>query len=452
MTQNKPSKQADRPDKAGIAARTVALDVLRSVLRGRVALDDALAANEELAALTPRDRAFARMMVATAMRRLGQIDALIAECLERPVAAKANMTRDILRLSVCQLVFMRTPAHAAVDGAVRLAVWRGQAHMKGLVNAVLRRIAREGEAMAAAQDAARLNTPDWMWNSWTAAHGEAACRAIAEAHLEEPPLDFTAKEQPDHWAAQLDATPLPTGTLRRPHGGPITELPGYAAGGWWVQDAAAALPARLLIGALGGLSEQGALSEKTVIDLCAAPGGKTAQLAAAGLRVISVERAERRLERLRENLGRLGLAAEAVKADAAEWRPAEPADAVLLDAPCTATGTIRRHPDISRTKDETEVARLAGLQARLLDAAADMVRPGGVLVYGVCSLQPEEGVERVRAFLSGHDDFERLPVRAEEIGGLAEAITADGDLMTLPSHLGELGGMDGFYAARLKRV
>ena len=396
--------EAATKEDAGLAARGAALDVLRTVLKGGPSLDDALAGHEELARLAPRDRAFARMMVATTLRRLGQIDALIAHCLSRPLAKKADVVMHILRLGACQLLFMRTPPHAAVDAAVRLAVARKQTHMKGLVNAVLRRLSREGEALLSHQDAARLNTPDWLWQAWSTAYGAEACRAIAVAHLEEPPLDFTVMSDAAHWAAELGGAVLPTGTVRRPHGGPVTDLPGYAEGAWWVQDAAAALPARILEGGLSG-----GVADRDVIDLCAAPGGKTAQLACAGARVTAVERAEPRLARLRENLERLDLTAATVLANAESWRPAAPADAVLLDAPCTATGTIRRHPDIPRSKSPADVARLAAAQSRLLDAAAEMVRPGGVLVYGVCSLQPEEGVDRIAAFLQGPSRFRPPP-------------------------------------------
>jgi 16S rRNA (cytosine967-C5)-methyltransferase len=269
-------------------------------------------------------------------------------------------------------------------------------------------------------------------------------RSIAEMHLREPPLDLSLRSDPESWVAALGASLLPTGSLRRPPelGGSVEALPGYSDGVWWVQDAAAALPVRLL-GAVSGLS---------VIDLCAAPGGKTMQLAAAGARVTAVDRSESRLQRVAANLSRLRLSAELVAADATSWRPAASADAVLLDAPCSSTGTIRRHPDVAWQKRAEDVERLAGLQDRLLQAAATMVKPGGLLVYCVCSLQPEEAAARVAAFLDSAP-FQMQPLKPGEVPGVPdEAITAEGALRTLPNQLAALGGWDGFYAARLRRV
>ncbi|MCP5366755.1 MAG: RsmB/NOP family class I SAM-dependent RNA methyltransferase [Hyphomicrobiales bacterium] len=422
--------------------RALALDLLDLVLHQHRPLDEAFAGHPRLAALEPRDRAFARTLAATTLRRLGQIDDLAGRCLDRPLPRRAARARDLLRLGVAQLLFLDLPAHAAVHATVALATGGDLAPYRGLVNGVLRRLDREGRDWPAAQDAPRLNTPDWLWDSWVGAYGEATARQIAAAHLAEPPLDLTVKDDPQGWAQRLGARVLPTGSLRLEVKGPIDALPGFAEGAWWVQDAAAALPARLL----------GDVAGREVIDLCAAPGGKTAQLAAAGARVTAVDRADKRLARLAANLDRLGLAARTVAADAARWRPDAPADAVLLDAPCSATGTLRRHPDVARLKSAAEVDKLAGVQARLLDAAAAMVRPGGVLVYGTCSLQPQEGPGRVEAFLAGHPDFARRPVAADEVPGLAAAVTRAGDLRTLPGHWAGDGGLDGFYAARLVRA
>jgi 16S rRNA (cytosine967-C5)-methyltransferase len=429
-------------------ARTIALDLFGIVMHRRVALDEALAAHDGMAALDPRDRAFARLVVATTLRRLGQIDALLAARLEHPLPPRASKVHDALRLAVAQLVFLGTPPHAAVDRAVASLGGR-LAPFRGLANAVLRRIAREGAAEAARQDAPRLNTPEWLWESWRAAYGDETCRRIAMAHLDEAPLDISVKSDPERWAERLDARVLPTGTLRRAAGGAIAALPGYDAGEWWVQDAAAALPAKLLLAALDG----GAGAHVT--DLCAAPGGKAAQLCAAGARVTALDVSEARLAQLRDNLARLGLAAECRAGDARRFVPETPCDGVLLDAPCSGTGTIRRHPDIARLKSPDEVARLLPLQSALLDAAIRVLRPGGVLVYAVCSLQPEEGPAQIAAALERTLGLERLPLRAAELGdnpdALAPLVTPDGDLQTLPCHLADLGGLDGFYAARLTR-
>jgi 16S rRNA (cytosine967-C5)-methyltransferase len=388
-----------------------------------------------LSRLRGRDRGFARALAATTLRRLGQIDAIVATFLEHPPKDAALM--DLLRLGACQSIFMGTPPHAAVSTTVDLAAKPSQ---KKLLNAVLRRIAAEGPGLALAQDPARLNTPDWLWDSWTAAYGEDTCRLIAAQHLDEPPLDLTLKKGRWALADTLSGTWLATGSLRLAARGPISQLPGYAAGNWWVQDAAAALPATLL-GDVDGL---------TVIDLCAAPGGKTAQLAAAGARVTAVDRAPKRVRRLKENLSRLALKATVVEADATRWLPPEQASAVLVDAPCSATGTIRRHPDIARLKTPAEVKTLTEVQDRLLTQALDMVKPGGVIVYCACSLEPDEGPARISKMLGQGAPVERMPISAGEVGGLDQLLTAEGDLRTLPFHME--GGMDGFYAARLKRL
>ena len=420
--------------------RAIALDLLGDVLRRRRPLDEALAAHRDLARLEPRDRAFARLLVTTALRRLGQIDAAIDARLERPLPAKRAMVRDILRLGVAQLAFLDLAPHAAVDTSVALTRARGQEGLKGLVNAVLRRVSEAGPLLEG--DPAHLNVPDWLWQSWEAAYGTETAATIARANLREAPLDITLKdpETAARWAAALDAEILSTANLRRRAGGNPADLPGFAEGAWWVQDAAAALPARLL----------GDVSRLRVADLCAAPGGKTLQLAAAGARVTAVEISDQRLLRLRANLARVGLGAEIVAADAAAWTPPEPFDAVLLDAPCTATGTLRRHPDIAWNKDPDDVRRLAALQDRLLAAALRIVKPGGTVVYATCSLQPEEGEPRIAALLAA--GAERVPVAPAELPGLEAAVTSAGDLRTLPCYWAESGGIDGFYAARLRRT
>lgn len=423
-------------------ARSVALDLYRAVVRDRKPLDDALAQHPALDRLAPRDRAFARNIVSTALRRHGQIEALLDACIERPLPSAAIEVRDALALGAAQLLFLKTPAHAAVGETVSLVARSSHSRLKGLANAVLRRLDREGAAMLARQDDARHNTPAWLWRSWQANYGEPTARAIATAHLAEPPLDITVKRDPSVWAERLGGTVLPTGNLRIVSSGSVADLPGFDEGAWWVQDAAAALPVKLL----------GDVAGKPIIDLCAAPGGKTAQIAAAGGRVIAVDRSAKRLERLAQNLKRLDLQADTVVADGASWQPPEPADAVLLDAPCTATGTIRRHPDIAILKQAADVAKLSAVQDRLLDAAATMLKPGGVLVYCTCSLEPEEGPARIASFLDRNKSFIREPLEGAEIDVGPEFITSDGDLRTLPCHWPDRGGLDGFYAARLRRV
>jgi 16S rRNA (cytosine967-C5)-methyltransferase len=422
----------DGPDAslaAPLAARRVALDVLAACLDKHQSLDDALARHPGLAVLEPRDRAFVRLLLATTLRRLGEIDGVLAALIERPLESTNAAGRQVLRLGAAQLLFLGTPAHAAVDTSVRLVEAIRLPHLKGLANAVLRRVANAGAGLPGERDAARLNTPDWLWESWRESYGEETTRAIAGAHLSEAPLDLSVKQDAAAWAERLDAELLPTGTLRRKAGGNVTELPGFAEGAWWVQDAAAALPVRLL----------GDVSGKRVADLCAAPGGKTLQLAAAGARVTAVDISARRVARLEDNLKRAGLAAELAVTDASKWTPDEKFDAVLLDAPCSGTGTLRRHPDIAWLKGQDDVDRLSLTQDRLLANAVKLVRPGGTLVYAVCSLQEEEGLPRIAA-----GKLQRVPVGAAELPGLEAAITPDGDVRTLPTM-----GVDGFYIARL---
>ena len=426
---------------AAPTARLAALELTAAVLDRRQALDTALDASPTLGRLEPRDRAFARLIVATLLRRLGQIDAAIAACLDRPWQKKAQMARNLVRTGAAQVLFLGTPPHAAVDSTVDLAEGAQLAPYRGLVNAVLRRLVREGVSLVAAQDAARLNIPDWLWQSWVRDFGEDTVRAIARVQATEPPLDISVRDRAEEWAGRLGAERLPGDTLRLRHAGGVSELPGYDEGAWWVQDIAASLPARLL----------GDVRGAAVVDLCAAPGGKAMQLAAAGARVTAVDRSETRLERLRENARRTGLALETVAADAAVWQPVAPVRHILLDAPCSATGTLRRHPDAAWLKSPADVERMAALQDRLLDAAVKALTPGGTLVYCVCSLQREEGPDRIAALLKRAAGLERVPVVPAEIGGLTELVSADGDLRTLPCHLADEGGMDGFYAARLVR-
>ncbi len=417
-------------------SRAVALDLLQEVLVRQRSLDEAMERNIHWPELEPRDRAFARLLTSTTLRRLGEINQALDLFVTERLPPKARAVSDALRLGACQLLFLGTPAHAAVGETVELVGGLGAlAGYKGLVNAVLRRLGRERPVT----DPWR-NLPAWLAGSWVDAYGEPKARAIAASHLNEAPLDLSVKSDPESWAQRLGGEILPTGSLRLPRGaGPVESLPGYEEGAWWVQDAAASLPARLL-----GRPRQ-------AIDLCAAPGGKTAELLARGSRVTAVDRSAPRLTRLGDNLRRLGFEATVVTADAATWRPEEPAEAVLLDAPCSATGTIRRHPDLPWLKRPADIPKLTALQDRLLANAIAMTRPGGLIVYATCSLQPEEGIERIESLLAAGAPVERLPIALEEVGGLADILNPEGDLRSLPFHLGEKGGMDGFYAARLKR-
>lgn len=436
-----------RTEPTGLAARRIAVDLLSGVLNRRLPLDEQLDgrhAHPGLSTLPERDRALARMLVATALRRLGTLRHLLGTALHRGFPEDAPRIEPILLIGGVQILWLDVPDHAAVDLAVRLAqADRRSARYAGLVNAVLRRIARD--RAAAAEVDPGIDTPAWLMARWTKHYGPATARAIAAAHAHEPPLDITVKADPEGWAMRLRGRALPTGTVRLRAHGPVQRLPGYAEGAWWVQDAAAALPARLL----------GDVRGRTVADLCAAPGGKTAQLACAGARVVAIDRSAERLVRLRSNLARLGLTAEVVAADILEWTGG-PFDAVLLDAPCSATGTIRRHPDIPYLKQESDLAALAALQQRLLDRAVALLRPGGTLIYCSCSLEPEEGEMQIAGLLAREPRLRRRPIAPADVAGHAEFITPAGDLRTLPCHLPDvdsrMAGIDGFYAARIEQA
>ena len=432
----------------GLAARRAAADIVSGVLRRKRPLDELLEASD-LGELPERDRALVRTIVATVLRRLGTLRHLLTARLERGMPTDAQQIEAILLIGAAQILFLDVPDHAAVDLSVRLVQADHQAsHYSGLVNAVLRRLARDGKGQIAPLDTVMLDTPEWLMQRWIAHYGEETARAIAAAHTREPALDLTVKSDPESWAEKLKGRVLPTGTVRTTASGPVAQLDGFDGGEWWVQDAAAALPARLLCNALGDVRG------KSIADLCAAPGGKTAQLAQAGARVTAVDRSASRLKRLRENLTRLKLEAEVVQADAAQWQGG-PFDAVLIDAPCSSTGTIRRHPDIPWLKTEADITKLAALQSRLLDHAATLLKPDGVLVYCTCSLEADEGEQQIAALLARNPGLRRRPIEAGEAGVPAEFLTPDGDLRTLPSHWPDseprMGGIDGFYAARILR-
>ena len=439
-------RTSPQPEVPGLAARRIAADILDGVLRRKIALDEQLsgkAAHPGLASLADRDRALMRRLTATVLRRLGSLRHLLGGFLDKGFPSDAPRVETILLIGAAQILWLEVPDHAAVDLSVRLAqADRRAARYAGLINAVLRRVTQSKTA-ALANNATR-DTPKWLLTRWSKRYGAETARAIATANGIEPALDLTVKYDAESWAERLRGRVLPTGTVRTLAQGAISLLPGFAEGAWWVQDAAASLPARLL----------GDVRGKAVADLCAAPGGKTAQLAFAGARVIAVDRSPTRVNRLRENLTRLALEAETVVADALDWQGG-PFDAVLLDAPCASTGTIRRHPDIPWLKSEADIVALTSLQQRLLDRAVELLKPGATLVYCVCSLEPEEAEHQIAALLTRDRRVARMPVAAQEVAGRADFLTAEGDLRTLPQQLPDpdprWGGLDGFYAARLAR-
>jgi len=446
-----PSQRFARPSEVpGLAARRIAADILDGVLHRHRTLDEQLdgaGAHPGLKMLDDRDRALMRRLVATVLRRLGTLGHLLSRLLDRGVPTDAPRAQSALLIGAAQILWMDVPDHAAVDLSVRLVQSdRRAAKYAGLVNAVLRRCAREGLPIVDEVRSDVLDIPAWLLARWKAHYGEATARDIALALGQEPSLDITVKSDAGAWASRLHGEMLPTGTVRTLLQGSVTTLPGFAEGAWWVQDAAAALPARLF----------GAVDGKSIADLCAAPGGKTAQLVQAGANVVAVDRSPARIARLRDNLTRLHLEAGVEVADATEWQGANGGfDGILVDAPCSATGTIRRHPDVAWLRQHADFAGLTGLQARLLRRAAAMLKAGGMLVYCTCSLEPEEGEQAISALLTEAPEMRRVPIEAGEVAGLAEIVTSEGDLRTLPCHLPNpeprLGGLDGFYAARLVR-
>ncbi|MGH1397851.1 MAG: RsmB/NOP family class I SAM-dependent RNA methyltransferase [Alphaproteobacteria bacterium] len=431
----------------GLAARRAALAVLHSVLNQRQALDHVLDGTAAFLDLPSRDKAFARMVISTTLRRLGQVDAIIVRAQARE-GTRTPVLENILRIGVVQILFMAVPDHAAVDTCVELARENKLERQTGFVNGLLRNVVRSGPEWLSRQDDARLNTPEWMLKAWISDYGMRGAAEIAQANLSEAPLDITVKNKGDvnHYASIFKATQLLTGTLRQMSGGRVNEMEGFTEGDWWVQDASAAIPAQLF----------GDIAGREVVDFCAAPGGKSVQMAAMGADVIALDRSPKRLKRVAENAERLGLSERITiqVADAAEWRPSDNVARpyILLDAPCSATGTIRRHPDALHLKAEGDVARLVDVQARILGNAFDVLSIGGILVYCVCSLQKAEGEAQIEAFLNAHSNAARLPITAEELGGYDESLTEDGDLRILPHHQAAIGGMDGFFVARVTKV
>lgn len=419
-----------------LVSRKAALDMVACMLDRNQPLDVALRALDDHR-LEGKDRAFSRLLAMSVLRRFHQLDVILGSYLRDPIPDKQRDVMHILRLAVIQLLWLKTPPHAAVHSAVELTKEIGHKKASGLVNAVLNNIVKAGESVLQGMDEERLQLPDWLWDSWVARYGEECVRAIVRMQLETPPLDFYVMGDAQGWAEKLDGQVVHGQVVRRANAS-VEQLEGYEDGAWWVQDVAASLPALLL----------GDVSGRTVLDVCAAPGGKTAQLAMAGAQVVAIDRSKKRMQRLKENMQRLQCEVQVVVADVMKWQPNKPVDVILLDAPCSATGTVRRHPDLLYQKKPQDIADMAKIQAAMLSHVASWLKPGGVLIYCVCSLQPEEGEQQVAEFLAQHDAMELLPVTGDE---LPEAWIRDGLLRTLPSMLPDRGGMDGFFAARMRK-
>ena len=445
-TVDKPAKPAGKrpesnPKKAvptSLTSRRIVYDLLVAVDEG-VQLDKALSSNHELPKLEDRDRRFVRLLATTSLRHRGQLERVLAPLVARkPFGAQANANL-ILLMGAAQLLLLKTGAHAAVDSTVELMRQTGFDRLCGLANAVMRRLTREGESLLEATSHMD-NLPSWLQQSWRHYWGEEATTAIADLAMLPPPLDISVKDDAAGWAIKLDARLVNYHSLRREFDGDPSLLVGFDEGAWWVQDAAAALPARLL----------NIAKDEAIIDLCAAPGGKTAQLIAAGGRVTAIDNSRKRLDRLRRNLKRLKLPADLVLADGVGYSPDAPVDAVLVDAPCSATGTVRRRPDILNQREAEDIIALQQIQWDLVTNALGWLRSGGRMVYATCSLQPEEGEDIISAVINAADGrFGIDPITADEAGIFAKSITETGCIRILPSNYLDIGGVDGFFIARL---
>jgi 16S rRNA (cytosine967-C5)-methyltransferase len=403
-------------------------------------LEEACAAEPRFAKLTPRDRVQARQIVVTVMKRARQIDAVVQDLLQEKIALlKPPQLVNILRIGIAQLAFLGVPAQTVIDNTLALADAERILRQKQLVSAVLRRIAREGFTHPDPRTAGRLNTPDWLWTQLMRDYGVENALDICAANMLPATIDFSVRADAEKWSKLLAAEILPTGSLRKPADGFASDISSFLPSAWWLQDAADALPAKLF----------GDLRGKTVADLCAAPGNKTAQLAAQGARVIAVDRAAHRVAALQENMSRLGLEAETHVADAAQWQPQEKIDAVLLDAPCTNTGIIRHQPDALHGVTEKDQDKFIAEQRSLLANAAKMLAPGGMLMYCVSSLQKAECDDQVEWILAQNARLKPLPIIEKDCPGIYALITPRGTLRTVPTHWDKRGGMDGVYAARL---
>ena len=428
MSDRRPRQRpAGEADPAGTATRRAALRLVDAVLRRGDPLDVAMHAAAH--GLTGADRAFAVAIASETLRWMVDLDALINGATTQILPDDVK-SRAVLRIALAQLLVLKSPGHAVVSTALPLVA----GGPRRLVHAILSRAQKE-EWQLPDRATLPLPTAERWAEEWNLAMVEAAEGAWSAP----PPIDLSFADEPgaEEWP---DAITLAPRHRRLPRGQAVEAMPGFSEGSWWVQDLAAGLPARLL----------GSGEGRTVLDLCAAPGGKTMQLAAAGWNVVAVDSSAKRLDRLRANIDRTGLSVDIVQGDIRSWAPDGQADAVLLDAPCSATGIFRRHPDVMHRVGDRQIAEMAGIQAQLLDRAADWVKPGGLLVYATCSLERAEGEEQIARFLASHADFALSPPQA---GELPEGVVADaaGHVRTLPTMLADRGGLDGFFIARLAR-
>ncbi len=432
--------------KPGLEARIAATRILAAVVDRKTSLDGMLDpehGNPAFLPLNEADRGLVKAILQSALRHLPRIEAIISSLLDNPLPDGARSLHHLLVVAAAQMLYLDVPDHSAVDLAVEQANGdpRSRRFAK-LVNAILRRIGREkADLLSSVEDLPCM--PDWFMQRLTEVYGRENALAIAASQLEPPTIDLTVKADAEGWAERLGGQVLPTGSVRLDRfRGSVTALEGFDDGAWWVQDAAAAIPAKLF----------GDLTGKRVADLCAAPGGKTAQLVLAGGDVLAVEQSKTRLKRLESNLARLGLPADTLCTDLLTIDEAESFDAILLDAPCSSTGTTRRHPDVLWTKDAGDIAKLAALQEKLLRHAVTLLKPGGLLVFSNCSIDPSEGEDVVDRVLADMPGLRLVAINPSDWPGLETAITPRGEFRTTPAMLAKQGGLDGFYAAVIAKI
>ncbi len=411
--------------------RRLAADILAEIERGKNWNE----ACRRLEGVCPRDAALIRAIIFASLRHYGEIGEIVSRYIKKPIPKRPHKASALLYNGVAQLLYLDMPPHAVLNETLN-AVARAEQPYRGMLNAVLRNIARDRPTP---HPVPFINLPDWVAQTWRMAYGDAIAQDIARSHYLPPPLDIVFKTAVlcDKWCAQNTGTRLSATAVRLYDAPAVPEIDGFDTGIWWVQDIAASLPAHFVPYA------------ECVLDLCAAPGGKTLQLAARNMQVTAVDISSARLLRLTENLTRCGLAADIVTADIVQWSPAQRWPTILLDAPCSATGTLRRHPDIALVRKKSDIAKLVPLQDALLDKAAHLLASGGCLVYCTCSLDPREGEERISAFLHRHKAFSLYPILPDEVPSDFHAACQTGMFRTLPTMLADKGGCDGFFAARL---
>lgn len=440
MTEKNSKKPPLTPrDSNSLTSRRLAAFAVKEVIENRQPLEQVLAAQPDYRALEGRDRAFVRLIAATTFRRMGQIDAALKPFVRQK---PTKLVYAALQTATAQILYLGTPPHAAVGETVSMLKSRGSSKgFANMANAVLRNIVDQGPKLAGAQPP-KVNIPGWIRGEWERAYGRQAGRKFSAQLMKDPVLDISTKSDAALWAEKLEGEPLGTSSVRLGKIGDVPALEGFNEGEWWAQDIAATLPVQIL----------GDVQGKRVLDMCAAPGGKTMQLAARGAQVTALDKSEARLERVKENLERTRLKADIICADALEWEPDQADfDIVLLDAPCSATGTFRRHPDVLYNRTPKDVANLVRLQDKLLAKAAQYVRPGGILLYCTCSLMPKEGQPRIDIFLQNVPDFRLIPILEAKGLVLPEEAFSGGSLRSLPYYLEDKGGMDGFFIAKLER-